>query len=426
LTEDEGVRQFFAEISSAALQVFPVTSATEAVNKAKNNPRAIFVIDYDLKAKNGLEVFKMLKAHVPEVKVIMLSAANSVPLAVSATKKGVDEFLRKPLQKDEFLKVLRDLSAATATSAFCVPEAAGFEWLLGKSQVLEKCLTEAEQFLKGFSDIVLVAEPGIDSAGFAAVLHQNGRLSKRKLVSLDLLAFQKEVDEAHFWTMLQKLLTAKENSFELEEDLCGTLLLFNFDLLEFHFKHSILDFLKNKTQRLGAEKLDRQIRVVVAVAGAGALVPFEEEGLLESFTVLTLPPLRERKDDLPVIFAAYLEKYNRFYAKSIKYVAADCLNLLFYFDFGGNYSELESLVAAAVLRSQGEAVGIREFPLTTENLEKVVLNRLAAKHEFSLNVAHREFEEVLFKTVFEKTAANLDATARFLSVSRLFLEEKLT
>ena len=425
LTDDPAVKEFFAELAPETCLAKLLGSAAEAQEAIRAIPHPIVVLDYDLKGKNGIEVYKLLRTGNPDLKVIMLSAANDVPLAVAAAKQGINEVLRKPLRQEDFLKVLEDLVESFGGQAFCLPDEPGFEWLLGSSPALDHCLAEAEKGLKNGRDIILVSEPGIDCHSFARILHQNGRLPRRKLVNLDLQAFQKEVDESHFWTMLQKILMLKENAFDLEEDLCGTLLLTNFGRLEYHFQHSLLDFLKNKSRRIGAEKLDRKIRIVIAVTGRVGLEAFEKEELLSAFNLLVLPPLRNRKNDLPVIFNAYLDKYNRWFSRQVNLVSTDALNFLFYLDFSGNYCQLESLAAAAVLRGTSGRLGINELPICASQLQNAALNRLLAKRNFNLTHAQRDYEVGLFNTVLAKTNFNLDATARFLSVSKLFLQGRM-
>lgn len=427
LSEDKKTIGFIKEILAGAIELHFFASAAEAIDKAKSVHPTVMVVDYDLKGLNGLEAFQLLKSNITGLKVIMLSSTNSIPLAVAAAKQGIEEVLRKPLQRASFLAALNKLvEASFAVSTFELPKGDGFEWLCGSSEALNEFIYEAEHALASFKDIILVASPGCDHFGFSQVLHLNGRLPKRKHLSLDLQSFEKEANESHFWTMLQKLLTIKEDSLEVEEDLGGTILLLNFEALEYHFKHSILDFIKNKAKRIGAKKLDKNIRVVVAVSGQSGLASFEGEGFLDSFNILRIPQLRDRKNDLPVILEKYVNKYNRLFSNKIKYIAADALALLFYKEFVGNYQELEDLVAAAVSRSQAGYIGIKELPLNVGDLEKVTLAKLEAQRDFALNLAQKEFDEVLAKAVLSKTDQNIDEAARFLSISKLALQDKLS
>ncbi|MBU0687664.1 MAG: response regulator [Candidatus Margulisbacteria bacterium] len=427
LTDDEGVKSFLSENLKNEAKIDFLQSVPEAIEKAKAAPPAVFIIDYHLKAMNGLEVYKLLKTSLSDLKVIMLSVLNSIPLAVSAAKQGVDEFLRKPLHRESFLKALHELiEESYKVSSFDLPKEEGMEWLFGRGTTLKNTIVEAEKALKGFKDIIIVSEAGIDSLGFAKALHANGRLPGRKFVVLDLASFEKESSESHFWTMLQKLLTLKEGSLETEEELCGTILLVNFEALEFHFRHSILEFLKNKSQRIGAEKLDKKIRIMVTVSDKEGLSAFTKDGLLDSFYILSLPSLRDRKNDLPKILVAYIEKYNRDYAKQVKYISTECLDLLFYSAFRGNYKELEDLVAIAILRSQTEYLGVKDLPLTLKDLEDITLAKLSAKRFFEMNLAEREFDDVFLKTIFEKASGDADEAARFLSISKLALQEQIS
>ncbi|MFA4858145.1 MAG: response regulator [Candidatus Margulisiibacteriota bacterium] len=426
ITEDESVKNLITETAAGMATPVFVASAAEAIEKAKAALPFAFVIDYDLKSTTGLEVFRLLKTALADLKVIMLSANNNISLAVSAAKMGVDEFLKKPLQSEVFFKALKSLlDEAQKISRFEFPKESGFEWLLGNSPAAEKLIAEAEATLQDFKDIIIISGEGIDGPAFAQVLHHNGRVAKRKIITLDLLSFEPVAQETHFWTLLQKLLTVKEGALESEENLCGMVLLNNFDMLAYHFRHSILDFLKNKARRIGADKLDKRVRLVLVASGQEGIAAFEAEGLLEAFNVIRIPPLHERKNDLPLILSAYIQKYNSLYSKSVKFISTAGLDLLFSFDFPGNYRQLEAMVSSAVLRSRSEFLGIEEMPLTLSNLEKITLARLAARRDFGMNSAQREFDRNLLDVVFEKSGKNLDRAAQFLSLPRTAFLEKL-
>jgi DNA-binding NtrC family response regulator len=425
ITEDESARNLIRETTTGmARPVF--LAAAEAIEKAKTTTPFAFVIDYDLKNTTGLEVFRLLKTALAELKVIMLSATNNISLAVSAAKMGVDEFLKKPLQAEVFFRALKTLlEEAQKVSRFELPRESGFEWLLGNSPMLERLIAEAEATLKDFKDIIIISGEGIDGDSFAQVLRRNGRFNKRKMITLDLLSFEKESHEVHFWTLIQKLLTVKEGALEGEENLCGMVLLNNFDMLAFHFRHSILDFLKNKAHRIGADKLDRRVKVVLVASGQEGVAAFEAEGLLGAFNIVRLPLLQERKNDLPLILSAYIQKYNRLYSKAVKFISTEGLDLLFYFDFPGNYRQLEAMVSAAILKSRSEFLGIEELPLTLNDLEKITLARLAARRDFKINSAQKEFDRNLLGVILEKSGREVGRAAQFLSLPKTVFQEKM-
>lgn len=352
----------------------------------------LILIDFDLKKKDGLQIYRELR---PNLRVIMLSASGNIPLAVTATKQGVVDFLRKPVNPDELRgAVERNIEEPEKRLRFL--DNAG--WLRGESAKIKEALKGIREAVKGRRDVVLVGERGIPLKDAASFIHANGTQSRKKLLVINLASYANENIESHFWTSLKTILAIPDaNSLQREADLCGTLYLENLNSIEESFKESILSYFKKA-------KKDAQV-----IFGSRS----KEEGFLN----IKLPKLAERKEDLPLLLEYYLKKISIKYNKSVKYISSDLLEYLASYDFPGNYIELEKMIEEAVLSAKGANLDPKNFPLSNNGLINASLKR-SLNEDLTLEEAKRGYEKRLFKILMEKTDGEEGAVARFIDLPR--------
>ncbi len=352
----------------------------------------LILIDFDLKKKDGLQIYRELR---PNLRVIMLSASGNIPLAVTATKQGVVDFLRKPVNPDELRgAVERNIEEPEKRLRFL--DNAG--WLRGESAKIKEALKGIREAVRGKRDAVLVGERGIPLKDAASFIHANGIQSRKKLLVINLASYANENLESHFWTSLKTILAVPDaNSLQREADLCGTLYLENLNSVEESFKESILSYFK---------KAKKDVQVI-----------FGSRSKEEEFLNIKLPKIAERKEDLPLLLEYYLKKISIKYNKAVKYISSDLLEYLASYDFPGNYIELEKMIEEAVLSAKGTNLDPKNFPLSNNGLINSSLKR-SLSEDLSLEEAKRGYEKRLFGVLMEKTGGEEGAVARFIDLPR--------
>lgn len=394
ITDDPKTAQSVREGLGDKHTVETAASQKAAEQFLRETQPALIIIDHDLRGQDGLQLFKNLR---PAQKVIMLSGSGSIPLAVTATKLGVAEFLRKPLASAQLKAAVADCLAEAPANLDLSGELA---WLQGRGGALNNFFAELRRLFVGNKDLVLTGERGIEKLPVAELLHFN---RNRKFVALNLTAFKGEAMEPHFWTTLQELLALPEtNSLQQEEERCGTLFLDRFDELDETFQGSLLNFLADRPGRV-----DRSVRVIIGVSGERNI------GQLEK---LVIPPLRERKEDLPALLAYYLKKAGREYDLPRGDLAVETMVTLSQYDWPGNYAELEALIRSALLTG---SFSFSLSELARTSLESSLGERL------SLSAARREAEKRLYSNLLEQTGNDRAAAARFLDQPRDVLSDRL-
>jgi len=391
-------------------QVETVRSGKAAVAWLEKKQPDLIIIDYDLKGEDGLQVFRSLGA---VVNVIMLSASGSIPLAVSATKLGVSEFLRKPIEA-RLLRAAVKASVKTEEVQLVWPE--GAEWLRGNSPALKKMLNSVRATLTDNQDIVLTGAPGIPLGQVAEFIHINGPRRQRKFASLDLASFQKEDQEAHFWTSLQEIMSLPAaTSLQEEADRYGTIFLANLDRVNQTLRQSIFSYFK-----AGSTKADKSIRLIIGLGDVGAAARLKTR----DFVQIEVPRLSERKADLPFLIEKYLERYSKKYNRNVKLISTDVLDWLATYDFPGNYLEFEDLIEESILLADADKLELEGLPVNLPGLLSTSLNK-ALRENLPLVAASRNFEQNLYYLLLKKTGGEHQRVADFLELPKATLAERL-
>jgi len=348
------------------------------------------IIDFDLKEVDGLLAFRKLHETNPYLKTIMLSVTGNIPLAVSATRLGVFNFLKKPLESGSFL---------TAVSEALKVEGRGLTgreeifWLAGRSTRLSSFLSELAALTEKKADLIALAERGIEVLDLARFIHLNSPQPEKKLVALNAALYQRE--EGHFWNTLQELLAAPDlKSARPKEEITGTLYLYGLEELSDHFLQSLIEYLARKKTEVRVmlrfiEKVPRGIKVN-----------------------LLIPPLRERREDLPYMLAELLSR------RSISMVSLKILEFFGSYDFPGNYDELQALLQFGGAEPH---LSLSDLPINFESFKSAELNQA---ENLPLPNLQAKFEADYISLLLEKIKDHGKA-ARFLDLPKTAFNERI-
>lgn len=395
ITDEPAVKAMVEEALGEEFQLELASSLDQAKAILAATFPQLVIIDFELKGEDGLALFKKLGTRV---KTIMLSSSNSVPLAVTATKLGVAQFLRKPIHLDEFKAVVaRNLVAASLS----LPLAKRPVWLTGQSQKLVELFGRVKEALAGHKDIILVGALGIPLDSLVTFIHQASLQNDGPLFMIDAADFQGEGQEALFWTTLQEAFRDKD----------GTLYIKNIDAAGEHFKRSLIDFVKQK---------GRGGRTIMGLTDKGALIGIN----LSTFALIFVPTLLERGADIPCLIKAYIHEANQVSGKAVSSISLDGLELLMEYHFPGNYLELRALVKQAVVATASHEIGLAELPISLEGFKQMAKESSLADG-LSLMGAKNNFEKKLYNLLDKKMAEDLSRTANFLGLSRQALVDRL-
>lgn len=376
-------------------------SAEQAVETLRQKKPNLTILDYDLKGTDGLQVFRQIYAFVPQLKVIMLSASGDISLAVTATKLGVADFLKKPMVAEQLREAV-ERNISPAGELFLKP--AETLWLQGESPALKKMYADLRRALLSLSNLVLLGERGIEKIKAVEFIHAHRPGARGKLKVIDLLSFRRENLEPHFWAAAQEALSESPGI----EDRCRTLYLENIEALAENFRASILEFFKTRKGE------------TLTLIGL-----YEKDSAVKDYAQVEIPPLRERKEDLPQLLSHYLELYSTKHDKKIKGISPDLLYFLAAYDYPGNYRELECLLEQAILSAPSEILGLRDLPLPIKSLLEVSIKKAFRSGNLELEKARKMFEKDLYAILLSKAGGDTASVARLMDLPRTVLAERI-
>jgi two-component system response regulator AtoC len=422
--DDPNVSRSVRDIMGDEHRIKECKSLDEALKSLGAEPFNLVIFDHDLKSDGGIDGYKKLRRFDPHARVVMMSVLGDIGVAVMAARLGVSDFLKKPLEADKFKETIsKNLALYDRGYTLNLEEVQGLGWLKGTSERLLRLFKDVSGVVQGRSDVVIYSERGIDKASIANIIHGAGPFSQRRFVTLDLLSFGREGTESHFWSTIQKLLQGRSSEVT-SEDLTGTIMLNGLEHLSDHFTLSVLDFLKKRRSATDLEKIDKGVRIVLTIEDPEKLVELEAEGHLSGLAQIYLPPLRERREDIPLILDAHLSDLSGRRNKSVKNVSSDALKFLVIYDWPGNYRELELLADVAALKSTTGCISLKDLPLDSGALVREHLREWLLESGYSLDNLRRGFEKKLYGIILENVDGDEGRAASFLDLPKTTFSDR--
>ena len=422
IEDDPSLFPSIEELLGDGPRLFRAKTLSDAMKTMASEPIDVVVFDHDLKDDGGLEGYKRLKRFDPRGKVIMISAVPDVETAVAATKLGVRDFLRKPIEGKKLRNSVEQLLAAESKPFLDLLKIERSEWLSGTGEKVRQLFRDIQSAVSGDGDVLLIGEKGVDKISIAEAIHGSGSNSARRSVYLDLASFGDRSSENLFWSTMQGLLQDRLGT--PNEEQTGTIILDGIGKVSDHFTLSVLGFLNKRKSDANVERTDKSIRIVLIVEDRMFLADFHSKSLLADFTVIHIPPLRERKEDLPMILDAHVRALSRRFDKDIVGISTDLLKFFSVHDWPGNYRELELMLKAAVLNSRSETISIGDVPIDLNMLTKCISSESAVRGGGSLGRLGDSFDRLIYPLAVRLFPGNAEKAAEFLDVPKAAFSQK--
>lgn len=442
--DEENVLHFLSKLLTAeGFEVETAATAGEAIVKAKEVPCELAILDLRLPDGDGIDLLKAMREARPEMQGVVITAYGSIDSAIEAIKAGAYDYVTKPFRAQEILKVVgraleRDrLSKEVQRLRREVERRYSFGSLIGKSRPMQEVFQQIEKVAASKGTVLICGESGTGKELVARAIHYNSDRRDRPLVVIDGGTIPENLQESELFGHVKGAFTgaiaAKRGLLEGADG--GTLFLDEVGDLTLASQAKLLRILQDGTIRRVGDTRTVQVDVRILAATNKDLA---EEVRWGSFredlyyrlkvVVICLPPLRERREDIPLLADHFLHKYGQEFGRGTKRLSPGTLDLLMAYPWPGNVRELENAVERAILFSEGETVMERDLPpeLRGEG-EEIRLAPLGGSLRLEEVIGRivREMERKVILKALSQTTGNRTEAARLLGISRRALLYKL-
>ena len=418
-------------------QVTLAGSGEEALRRLAEEDYAVVLTDLRMKGMEGIELLAQIKRTYPDINVILMTAFGSVETAVEAMKHEASDYLMKPVKKDELVRVIERVVRETALRREVnrlrkeVHKEYSFHQILGKSKAIQAVFDLIRRVADSPTNVLITGESGTGKELVAKAIHYNSDRKDAPFVPVNCAAIPEQLLESELFGHMRGAFTdAKIDKRGLfEEAQKGTLFLDEISELPIMLQAKILRAIQEKEiRRVGATKpISVDVRIIAATnLNLGDEVKHKRfrEDLYYRLNVieLKLPPLRERREDIPLLVEAFLKKCGETRGKEVKGVSEAALAMLIDYTWPGNVRELENVIERAVTLSRGEKISPDDLPPAVQGArgDRRVLDE-AAEQTLPLH----ELEKEYIKKILEKTGGNKYQAAHALGIDRKTLYRKL-
>lgn len=406
-----------------------VEDGPQAVKAVREENWDIVLLDLRMPGMDGMEVLKQVKEIAPQTVVIMMTAYASIPGAVQAMQEGAYDYIVKPLDVDQLTLMLKrivehqQLITENILLRKRLTEQYEYEDIIGRSEAMQEVFSMIKAVTDTNATVLITGETGTGKELVARAIHSNSSQRYGPFVATSCGALPETLLESELFGYEKGAFTGadrtKKGRFELANE--GTLFLDEVGDISMKTQIRLLRVLQEKSfSRLGGTE---QIKVDVRLVSATNrdLVAAIEEGSFRSdlyyrlnVVSIQLPPLRERIDDVPLLAAHFINKYNVEFNKKFDRVDRKAMDFMMDYHWPGNVRELENVIERAIVIDQGPQMKVKHLPFC--NIESPL-----TEEPRSL----QEVEKSHIEKMLQRNDWNIAKTARLLNIDRSTLHKKI-
>ncbi len=414
-----------------------------ALAKLNSTHYDIVITDLMMPVMNGLELLDKIKLEWPEIEVVFVTAYGSIPTAIEAIKRGAYTYLLRPFEPDEVAITVKkifeilDIRSQNSLLREELDRALKYDRFIGGSQPIQKIYKMVENVAKTSSTALITGESGTGKELIARAIHSKSQRSKGPFIKVSCAALPETLLESELFGHEKGSFTGaiaqRKGRFELADK--GTLFLDEIGEIPLSVQVKLLRVIQEREfERLGGTKTIKTDTRIISATNKDIKTEVERgafrEDLYYRLNVITIeaPPLRERKQDIPLLAYHFLERYALEMNKAMASFTDEAMACLTAYNWPGNVRELQNVIERAVALAQGSVAGLSDFP---ENI------RGAARGVFRLEVeagpdgvlplraAKSAWEKSYIERALTRFNGNISRTAEAIDLARKNLQEKI-
>jgi len=431
IDDDRLIRQTFKNhLGSEGFEVHLAVDGEEGVRVFNEVGPDLVILDIHLPGLDGLEVLARIKASDPAAYVIMITAFDDMRTTVEAIKRGAFEYICKPIDYDELLLAIRKAERMREMDAkldYLVNEASR-EWsidnIVGRTAKMREIFKTIGMLSRSKTTVLVQGESGTGKELVARAIHYNSDNRHEPFVAVNCTALAEGVLESELFGHVRGAFTGavRDNRGRIEVAANGTLFLDEIGDLSPNLQAKLLRVVENREySRVGSEKMQHTDARIIGATNKNLEEMVRQGGFREDLyyrlkvVEIVLPPLRERRDDVPLLIAYLLEKINRHLHKNVRKVPESVLQMLVNYEWKGNVRELENALTRAVTLSRGEVLLAEHLPMAPVDSGELTREVMSLK----------EMEKQYIGHVLRYAGWNKSRASDILGITRPTLDKKI-
>jgi len=418
-------------LSKEGYGVSTALSGEEAIAQGMDNLFDIIITDVRMGEKDGMEVLRFFKKNAPDTTVIMITAFGSIETAIEAIREGAYDYISKPFKLDEIKFTIQralEQRRLIQENKFFRQELLDkyqFKNVIGRTHQMFQVYKTIAKVADTKSTVLLCGERGTGKELIARSVHYNSQRNNRPFIPVDCASLVETLIESELFGHVRGAFTgassAKRGLFEEADG--GTLFLDEVGNLGLSMQAKLLRFLQeHEIKRVGGtESIKVDVRVIAATNQP--LEPLVKSGkfredLFDRLNVvtITLPPLRERKEDIPLLANHFLQKFSEENHKNISHISPEALEIITQYAWPGNVRELEHTIERAVIFSTQPIILPEDLP---RKMSEEVKGLEIPMPEKTLSL--KELEKKYVLKVLQETGGNKKKASEILGIDRATL-----
>lgn len=422
--DEKNQREIYMMIlEDAGYEVTTAQSGEHALRIARENKFDLVLTDYKMTGMDGVQLVTELTDVDPSIIVVMMTAHGTVESVKTAMRAGVYDYLEKPVDREQLLKLVE-----TALAGLNQID----DDIIGQSEVIERVKKMILKVAVSSSTVLIRGESGSGKERVARAIHNASPRRNEIFQAVNCAAINENLLESELFGHEKGSFTGahvqKKGQFEIADR--GSLFLDEIGDLSVPMQAKILRVLQEReVMRVGGSRPTKvDVRVIAATnRDLEAMVKdgrFREDLYYRlNIIPINLPPLRNRRDDIPVLIEFFIAKHSRNAPRKIKGLTASARNLLMNYSWPGNVRQLESAIERAILLCEGDEISVEDLPLEIRQESSP-----SGSFNFKLppeGISFEELEQSLITQAMEQTGWNITRAAKLLGLSFRTLQYRL-
>jgi len=441
--DEEKIRKVLTRLlEDEDYRVKSVENGQKAIATLNSYKPEIILMDQNMPGPNGIDTMVTIKEKHPSITVIIITAHGEVSLAVDAIKKGAYDYLEKPFDNDKLLLLIKraidhqKLTGEISDLKRKLSTQKSFETIIGSNEKMKKVIEQAKCVADTDTTVLIQGESGVGKEVIANAIHQASRRKDGPFVAVNCGAIPLGLIESELFGHEKGSFTdAKETKpGKFEQANGGTLFLDELGELPLDAQVKLLRVLEEKkiTRIGGIKPISVDVRILSATNNN-----LEERVQKGSFRLdlyyrlnifpIQIPPLRERKDDIPLFIEYFINKFNNELDLHVKNMSKQAVDQLLNYDWPGNIRDLQNAIHSAMILCREETITSAHLPMRIKGYPLIDATKLEFDSGLDENLKsiHSKLEKDLIVEALNKCNYNRTEAANLLKISRKTLFNKM-